>query len=138
MDFNSWKEKKLLKINMVNGHPYEERITLLGEVLFPNLQIQPSSLEFGCILAGTKDVRSLWMTNCSPLPVQYHWSFHADSRVNRLRYVHFCPLLEALLPGVLFVLWKRQSSLPRIWQTLLTFPCANNTDPQWPSWKLRE
>ncbi|XP_032925432.1 hydrocephalus-inducing protein-like isoform X2 [Catharus ustulatus] len=94
LDFNSWKEKKLLKINMVKDHPYEERISLRGEVHFPNLQIQPSALEFGCILAGTKEVRSVQMTNCSPLPVQYHWSFHADSQVNRLRYERYPPKFE--------------------------------------------
>ncbi|XP_056371926.1 hydrocephalus-inducing protein-like, partial [Oenanthe melanoleuca] len=81
LDFSSWKEEKVLKINMVNGHPYMECISLRGEAHFPNLQIQPSSLEFGCILAGTEEVRSLEMTNCSPLPVQYHWSFHPDSQV---------------------------------------------------------
>ncbi|XP_062355753.1 hydrocephalus-inducing protein homolog [Cinclus cinclus] len=84
LDFHSWKEEKVLKINMVNGHPYVECITLQGEVHFPNLQIQPSILEFGCIPAGTEEVRSLEITNCSPLPVQYHWSFHSDSQVNRL------------------------------------------------------
>ncbi|XP_016156610.1 PREDICTED: LOW QUALITY PROTEIN: hydrocephalus-inducing protein-like [Ficedula albicollis] len=89
LDLNSWKEKKVLKINMVNGHPYVACISLWGEVHFPNLQIQPRSLEFGCILAGTEEVRSLEMTNCSPLPVQYHWSFHPDSQVNRLRYERY-------------------------------------------------
>ncbi|XP_064243126.1 hydrocephalus-inducing protein homolog [Passer domesticus] len=70
---------------MVRGQPFVERITLWGEVHFPNLQIQPSTLEFGCILAGTEEVRSLKMTNCSSLPAQYHWSFHSSSQVNRLR-----------------------------------------------------
>ncbi|XP_064242821.1 hydrocephalus-inducing protein homolog isoform X3 [Passer domesticus] len=85
LDLKSWKKEKVLKIDMVRGHPFVERITLRGEVHFPNLQIQPSTLEFGCIPAGTEEVRSLKMTNCSPLPVQYHWSFHSSSQVNRLR-----------------------------------------------------
>ncbi|XP_038004455.1 hydrocephalus-inducing protein-like [Motacilla alba alba] len=103
LDLKSWKKETVLNIDMVRGHPFVERIILRGEVHFPNLEIQPSTLEFGCIVAGTEEVRSLEMTNCSPLPVQYHWAFHSKSQVYRLRYVHLCPLLEALLPGVLFV-----------------------------------
>ncbi|XP_063024379.1 hydrocephalus-inducing protein-like [Melospiza melodia melodia] len=84
LDFKSWKTEKLLKIDMVRGHPLVERIILRGEVHFPNLQMQSRSLEFGCIVAGTEEVRSLKITNCSPLPVQYHWSFHSKSQVYRL------------------------------------------------------
>ncbi|XP_074407204.1 hydrocephalus-inducing protein-like [Zonotrichia albicollis] len=90
LDFKSWKTEKVLKIDMVRGHPFVERISLQGEVHFPNLQMQPSSLEFGCIRAGTEEVRSLKITNCSPLPVQYHWSFQSDSEVTRFRH-ELCP-----------------------------------------------
>ncbi|XP_038004458.1 hydrocephalus-inducing protein-like [Motacilla alba alba] len=85
LDFKSWKKEKVLKIDMVRGHPFVERIILRGEVHFPNLKIRPSALGFGCTLAGTEEVRSLKMTNCSPLPVQYHWAFHSNSQVYRLR-----------------------------------------------------
>ncbi|XP_059713691.1 hydrocephalus-inducing protein homolog [Haemorhous mexicanus] len=85
LDFKSWKKEKILNIDMVRGHPFVERIVLRGEVHFPNLQIQPSTLKFGCIVAGTKEVRSLEMTNCSSLPVEYHWTFHSKSQVYRLR-----------------------------------------------------
>ncbi|XP_062355730.1 hydrocephalus-inducing protein-like [Cinclus cinclus] len=98
LDFHSWKEEKVLKINMVNGHPYVECITLQGEVHFPSLQIQRSTLEFGCIPAGTEEVRSLEITNCSPLPVQYHWSFHSDSQVNRLRHECYPPKFKPQPP----------------------------------------
>ncbi|XP_058702204.1 hydrocephalus-inducing protein-like [Poecile atricapillus] len=90
LELNSWQEKKILKIDMVRDHPNVEHIELWGEVHFPNLQIQPSSLEFGCIVAGTEAVRSLRMSNCSPLPVEYHWSFQADSQVHKFR--HYIPV----------------------------------------------
>ncbi|XP_059717111.1 hydrocephalus-inducing protein-like [Haemorhous mexicanus] len=62
------------------------RASLWGEAHSPNLQIQPSSLESGCLMRGTEEeVRSLKMTNCSSLPVQYHWSICSDSQGNRLR-----------------------------------------------------
>ncbi|RMC03959.1 hypothetical protein DUI87_19296 [Hirundo rustica rustica] len=86
LDFNSWKEKKVLKVEMVRGHPSVEQITLWGEAHFPNLQIQPSTLEFLCIVAGAEEVHSLEMTNCSPLPVKYHGAFQTDSQANRLTY----------------------------------------------------
>ncbi|RMC03929.1 hypothetical protein DUI87_19266 [Hirundo rustica rustica] len=86
LDFNSWKEKKVLKVEMVRGHPSVEQITLWGEAHFPNLQIQPSTLEFRCIVAGAEEVHSLEMTNCSPLPVKYHGAFQTDSQANRLTY----------------------------------------------------
>ncbi|XP_077642562.1 hydrocephalus-inducing protein homolog [Lonchura striata] len=91
LGFNSWKTNKVLKIGMVRGHPFVEHITLQGEVLFPNLQIQPSTLEFGCIVAGTEEVRSLEITSCSPFPVKYHWTFHSDSQVNKLRDELYLP-----------------------------------------------
>ncbi|XP_077041321.1 hydrocephalus-inducing protein homolog [Agelaius phoeniceus] len=97
LDFKSWRKQKVLKIDMVRGHPFVERISLEGEVHFPNLKMEPSSVEFGFIRPDTEEVRSLEMTNCSPLPVQYRWSFRSDSEVTRFRYVHLCPPLEALL-----------------------------------------
>ncbi|XP_072776822.1 hydrocephalus-inducing protein homolog [Taeniopygia guttata] len=59
---------------------------------FPNLQIQPSMLEF---VGGTEEVRSLEMTNCSPLLAKYHWSLCSDSRADKLGS---CSLLLAFLP----------------------------------------
>ncbi|XP_030138182.4 hydrocephalus-inducing protein homolog isoform X2 [Taeniopygia guttata] len=98
LDFKSWKKEKVLKIGMVRGYPFVEHITLRGEVHFPNLQIQPSTLEFGCIMAGTEEVRSLEITNCSPLPVKYHWSFHSDNQVNKLRSELYLPKFKPQPP----------------------------------------
>ncbi|XP_058278129.1 hydrocephalus-inducing protein homolog [Hirundo rustica] len=100
LDFNSWKEEKVLKIEMVRGHPSVEEITLWGEVHFPNLQIQPSTLEFGCVMAGTEEVHSLEMTNCSPLPVKYHWAFQTDSQANRVIYELHPPKFKPKPPKV--------------------------------------
>ncbi|NXW23792.1 HYDIN protein, partial [Circaetus pectoralis] len=97
--------EKALKIQFLE-HPHEEQVTIRGEVYFPNLHIETTALDFGCILNDTEEVRYIEMTNCSPLLVQYHWSFLTDSQANQMRYVHFCPLLEALLPGVLSTLQR--------------------------------
>ncbi|XP_077028979.1 hydrocephalus-inducing protein homolog [Agelaius phoeniceus] len=71
-------------------------ITLRGQAHFPRLQIQPSTLEFGCIVGGTEEVHSLEMTNCSSLPVQFHWSICLDSQGNRSSIM---PQLGVLQPG---------------------------------------
>ncbi|KAM6352746.1 hydrocephalus-inducing protein homolog isoform 6-T13 [Alca torda] len=77
--------EKVLKIQFLE-HPHEEQITVRGEVYFPNLRIQTTAVDFGCILNDTEDVRYIEMTNCSPLLVQYHWSFLTDSHVSQMRF----------------------------------------------------
>lgn len=86
-DLLIWAAEKALKIKFLE-HPHEEQVTVRGEVYFPNLQMQTTALDFGCILNDTKGVHYMEMTNCSPLVVQYHWSFLKDSQVNPVRYVH--------------------------------------------------
>ncbi|NXT69414.1 HYDIN protein, partial [Chaetops frenatus] len=100
---NSWVAERVLRIRFVE-HPHEEQITVQGEVYFPNLHLQTKAVDFGCIMNDTEQVLYLEMTNCSPIPAQYHWSFQTDSQVNTIRYVHLCALLKALAPVVLFVL----------------------------------
>ncbi|XP_051658043.1 hydrocephalus-inducing protein homolog [Manacus candei] len=75
----SWVAEKTMKIQLVE-HPHEEEITVRGEVYFPNLRIPTKALDFGCIANGAKQVRSLEMTNCSPIPAHYHWSFRVNSK----------------------------------------------------------
>ncbi|XP_074748293.1 hydrocephalus-inducing protein homolog isoform X5 [Strix uralensis] len=77
--------EKVLKIQFLE-HPHEERVTVRGEVHFPNLHIQPMALDFGCILNDTEGVCYVEMTNCSPLLVQYHWAFLMDSHVSQMRF----------------------------------------------------
>ncbi|XP_009468798.1 PREDICTED: hydrocephalus-inducing protein homolog [Nipponia nippon] len=84
-DLNIWVAEKALKIQFLE-HPHEEQVTIRGEVYFPNLCIQTTALDFGCILNDTEDVRYIEMTNCSPLIVQYHWSFLTDSRMRQIRF----------------------------------------------------
>ncbi|NXU58594.1 HYDIN protein, partial [Turnix velox] len=77
--------EKVLKIQFLE-HPLEEQITVRGEVYFPNLHIQTMDVDFGCILNDTEAVCYVEMTNCSPLLVEYHWSFLTDSHVCQMRF----------------------------------------------------
>ncbi|XP_075290309.1 hydrocephalus-inducing protein homolog isoform X2 [Opisthocomus hoazin] len=79
-DLSSRVAEKALKIQFLE-HPHEEQVTIRGEVYFPNLRFQTMALDFGCVLNDTEDVRYVEMTNCSPLPVRYQWSFLTGSQM---------------------------------------------------------
>ncbi|XP_074007853.1 hydrocephalus-inducing protein homolog [Numenius arquata] len=84
-DLSSRVVEKALKIQFLE-HPHEEQVTVRGDVYFPNLCIQTTAVDFGCILNDTEDVRYIKMTNCSPLLVRYNWSFLTDSQVSQMRF----------------------------------------------------
>ncbi|NWR27030.1 HYDIN protein, partial [Tachuris rubrigastra] len=86
-DLNSQVAEKTLNLQFME-HPHEEQITVRGEVYFPNLHIQTKALDFGCILNDTEQVRCVAMTNCSPIPVRYRWSFQTEGQVNTISH-HF-------------------------------------------------
>lgn len=83
-------------------HPHVERVPVRGEVFFPNLRLEAEAVDFGCIINDTEQMLSMEMTNCSPIPVHYHWSFLMDSKVNTIRCVHHpcaAPSVELLQPA---------------------------------------
>ncbi|XP_041268409.1 hydrocephalus-inducing protein homolog, partial [Onychostruthus taczanowskii] len=83
-NLNSWVAKRVLRVRFME-HPRKEKITVRGEVCFPNLRLQAKAVDFGCIINDTEQVLYMEMTNCSPLPVEYHWSFLTDSPVNTIK-----------------------------------------------------
>ncbi len=48
---------------------------MCGEFCFPNLQIIPPNIDFGCILNDTSKKKYLTLTNISEMAVAYEWSF---------------------------------------------------------------
>ena len=58
-----------------SNHPHRDVVHLQGEVCFPNLQILPPSIDFGCILNDTSKRKYIVLTNISEMPVSYEWSF---------------------------------------------------------------
>ena len=64
------------KLNISHvGHPQKDVVQLQGEVCFPNLQILPPNIDFGCILNDTSKKKYLTLTNVSEMNVTYEWSF---------------------------------------------------------------
>jgi hydrocephalus-inducing protein len=66
-------ESKLQIIH--KGHPQKDFVELFGEVCYPNLNISPPEITFGCILNDTAKKRYITMTNISEMVCTYDWSF---------------------------------------------------------------
>ncbi|CAF4810740.1 unnamed protein product [Rotaria sp. Silwood1] len=73
----SWKCDEQL-VFTYEEHAFNDIINLHGEVHYPNLLIEHTDLDFGCILNGTEVTRYVTMVNVSPLPVKYLWAFILD------------------------------------------------------------
>ncbi|KAM6349650.1 LOW QUALITY PROTEIN: hydrocephalus-inducing protein homolog [Podargus strigoides] len=105
-DLSSRVAQKALEIRFL-GQPHEEHVTVRGEVHFPNLHFPTTVLDFGCILNDTEAKRSIEMTNCSELPVRYHWSFLADSRMSQMRKPGKVNQCEVLLLQIIEIINKQ-------------------------------
>uniref|UniRef100_A0A8D0AXJ9 HYDIN axonemal central pair apparatus protein n=1 Tax=Sander lucioperca TaxID=283035 RepID=A0A8D0AXJ9_SANLU len=77
----------LLKVHYP-GHPQQEIVELHAEVHFPNLHFSSTSVDFGCVLNCSRTRRAISITNCSPLPVSYHWVFLDDQKHCTIRYIY--------------------------------------------------
>ncbi|TRZ17353.1 hypothetical protein HGM15179_009768 [Zosterops borbonicus] len=77
--------ERVLRMRLLE-HPHEERVTVRGEVFFPNLLLEAEAVDFGCIINDTEQVLYMEITNCSPIPVQYRWSFLMDHNGNAIRF----------------------------------------------------
>ncbi|KAG7229797.1 hypothetical protein INR49_012446 [Caranx melampygus] len=63
-----------------HGHPQQDIVGLRAEVNFPNLQFSSTMVDFGSVLNCTSTQRVITVTNCSPMPVSYHWAFLEDQK----------------------------------------------------------
>ena len=56
---------------MVTDLYLQDYIALRGEVYFPNLDFEKTTMDFGCILNDTEVTRYVNITNNSPMEVKY-------------------------------------------------------------------
>lgn len=94
-DLNNWVAEEILAIKYVE-HPQVDRLSLRGEVNYPNLSFETMELDFGCILNDTEVIRYITITNCSPLIVKFRWFFLVDNEENQIRYT------QPVMPSELF------------------------------------
>lgn len=59
-------------------HPQRDRIPLLGNIFFPNVQFDRTAVDFGCILNDTSRSLTVTMTNTSPCVAEYQWALLDD------------------------------------------------------------
>lgn len=67
------------------GHPQKDLVQLQGEVCFPNLNILPPNIDFGCILNDTSKKKYIVLTNISEMAVNYEWSFLEEEQSSPLK-----------------------------------------------------
>ena len=73
-------------------HPNEESFRIRGEVFFPNLSFDRTTVDFGCIVNDTEVTQIVSMTNTSPMEVKYRWYFLIDGEP-----ITFHPEMEKLM-----------------------------------------
>ncbi|RYY36037.1 hypothetical protein EON62_02065, partial [archaeon] len=56
-------------------HPRRDTVKVTGEINFANLQLDKSSIDFGCVLNDTVTSRFVHVSNVSRLPVHLAWVF---------------------------------------------------------------
>ena len=59
-------------------HQHNDQIHLTGEIFFPNIHLEVSKIDFGCILNNTEVFQDIQMTNIGPITVHYKWKFILD------------------------------------------------------------
>lgn len=63
-------------------HNHKDYVNLSGQLCFPNLNIVPPNIDFGCILNDTSKKKYLVLTNPSKMAVNYEWSFLEEEQTN--------------------------------------------------------
>ncbi|EGR28756.1 hypothetical protein IMG5_169530, partial [Ichthyophthirius multifiliis] len=59
-------------------HPHKDTIDLVGEVCFPNIKLEQTSINFGAILNETSKKMLVNMQNTSEMSLYYDWTFLED------------------------------------------------------------
>uniref|UniRef100_A0A3Q3MLA1 HYDIN axonemal central pair apparatus protein n=1 Tax=Mastacembelus armatus TaxID=205130 RepID=A0A3Q3MLA1_9TELE len=70
------------------GHSKQDMVELHAEVHFPSLHFSSTTVDFGCVLNCTETHKVIMVTNCSPLPVSYHWAFLEEKKHCIIRYIY--------------------------------------------------
>jgi hypothetical protein len=63
-----------MRINHTD-HPHFELVDISAEFCFPNIELEKTKIDFGCILNHTSKKISITMKNISVMPITYVWKF---------------------------------------------------------------
>lgn len=67
-----------MSFNKNNNNLIKDYVSLISEMFFPNIHLETSLVDFGCILNNTEVQQRIKMTNFGPLIVNYRWKFLLD------------------------------------------------------------
>jgi len=104
-----------LSINY-RGHPQKDSIKLSGDIIFPNLEFETKSVNFGCILNDSRKTIRFKVTNTSKVVATYEWCFleeavkkapivrkgaviKNDDKMSAASLVDILPINSVLQPG---------------------------------------
>jgi hypothetical protein len=65
------------------GHPQRDKVSLVGEIDYPNLRFESSVVDFGTALNDSVKTTSVRVTNCSRVDAQFAWAFVEDADAAR-------------------------------------------------------
>ncbi|RYH22951.1 hypothetical protein EON65_18485, partial [archaeon] len=86
--------EKTLQVNY-RGHPQKDGITLKGEVVFPNLEFDLKTIQFGCVLNDTSKAIKMRAKNSCKIDVNYEWIFLEQSAPTKSTKQRAQPVLAA-------------------------------------------
>ncbi|KAG2522693.1 hypothetical protein BBO99_00005426 [Phytophthora kernoviae] len=62
------------------GHPQKDSVELLGDISFPNLAFDTTTIDFGCTLNDTQKAIVMNVTNVSKVDTSFRWVFIEDEK----------------------------------------------------------
>jgi hypothetical protein len=62
-------------------HPHEEAVELRASVVFPNIVLSATAIDFGCIVNNTSAHSRVTLSNPGSLPVTYKWALGDEGSV---------------------------------------------------------
>ncbi|XP_038153742.1 hydrocephalus-inducing protein homolog [Cyprinodon tularosa] len=75
---------KTLKLKYLE-HQQQDIVKLHAEVHLPTLQFSSTTVDFGCLPKNTAAKKTITITNCSSVPLSYHWAFQKCPKLPQIR-----------------------------------------------------
>ena len=65
-------------VALYKDHPRRDTVVCVGDINFPNVVLDRTAMDFGCLLNDTTASQVVTVTNTSKLELDVAWSFVAD------------------------------------------------------------
>lgn len=112
VDFDPWFKRDRIShridaklVAAYHQHPQRDAVRMIGDVHFPNLEFETTTVNFGCVLNDTTLTHTVRVTNTSKVPASFRWAFLDDDShykkdaVAPNQVFDILPIRSALEPG---------------------------------------